>query len=73
MKIITAMVQPFMLNKVVCALEEMEDFPGMTVSEVRGFGRRTGAREEDPCSGGLDEKTRIEIVAPDEAVGASSQ
>lgn len=71
MKIITAMVQPFMLNKVICALEEMKDFPGMTISEVRGFGRRTGAREKEPCqSGEYNEKARIEIVAPDEMVEA---
>ncbi len=39
MKIITAMVQPFMLSKVTSALEEIDDFPGMTVTDVRGFGR----------------------------------
>lgn len=69
MKIITAMVQPFMLGKVICALEEMKEFPGMTISEVRGFGRRTGAREKAPRqTGEYNEKARIEIVALDEMV-----
>jgi len=39
MKIITAMVQPFMLSKITGALEQIDGFPGMTVTEVRGFGR----------------------------------
>lgn len=33
MKMITAMVQPFMLSKVTSALEEIDDFPGITVTE----------------------------------------
>jgi len=28
-----------MLSKVTSALEEIDDFPGMTVTDVRGFGR----------------------------------
>lgn len=39
MKIITAIVQPFMLSKVTHALEEIEGFPGMTIIDARGFGR----------------------------------
>jgi len=39
MKIITAMVQPFMLSKITGALEQIDGFPGMTVTDVRGFGR----------------------------------
>ena len=69
MKIITAMVQPFMLNKVVSALETIEGFPGMTLTEVRGFGRRQSAREEHGMH--LDEfhpKVRIEIVTADRLV-----
>ena len=69
MKIITAMVQRFMLNKIVDALEAMEGFPGMTLSDVRGFGSRRSPREER--SWHLDDfhqKVRIEIVAPDEMV-----
>jgi nitrogen regulatory protein P-II 1 len=68
MKIITAIIQPFMLEKVVEALEGIEDFPGMTVTDVRGFGRRKVTdNESDPLEMFI-EKTRIEIVALDERV-----
>ncbi|EKD47150.1 MAG: hypothetical protein ACD_66C00199G0001 [uncultured bacterium] len=39
MKEIKAIIQPFMLSKVVNALKEIPDMPGVTVSEVKGFGR----------------------------------
>ncbi len=69
MKIITAMVQPHMLNKVTYALEDLKDFPGMTVTNARGFGLRQSSEEErsayyDP----FRPKAHIEIVAPDEMV-----
>ncbi len=69
MKIITAIVQPFMLNKIAYALEDMENFPGMTVTAARGFGRKQSPGEQraaqyDP----FHLKSRIEIVAPDEMV-----
>jgi len=67
MKIITAMLQPFMLSKVVSALEAIDGFPGMTLTDVRGFGGRRSAREEQSMH--LDDfhqKSRIEIVAPDD-------
>lgn len=67
MKIITAMIQPFMLNKVTSALKALADFPGMTVTEARGFGRRRSVREQQlPQIDEFKEKTRIEIVTPDE-------
>ena len=66
MQIITAMIQPFMLEKVVEALEVIEGFPGMTVTDVRGFGRRTESTETSPTLDFFIEKTRIEIVARDE-------
>lgn len=69
MKMITAMVQPFMLNKVTDALEGMENFPGMTVMEARGFGRRLSTQEQRaPHYDPFHPKARIEIVAPDELV-----
>lgn len=39
MKEIKAVIQPFMLAKVIDALKEIPDMPGVTVSEVKGFGR----------------------------------
>ena len=69
MKIITAMVQPHMLNKVTYALEDLSDFPGMTVVEARGFGRKEGPAERSaPHYDPFRRKVRIEIVAPDEMV-----
>lgn len=67
MKIITAMIQPFMLNKVTSALRGLADFSGMTVTEARGFGRRRSLQEQYALH--IDEvknKTRLEIVTPDE-------
>ena len=67
MKIITAMLQPFMLSKVVSALEAIDGFPGMTLTDVSGFGRRRSAREEQSMH--LDDfhqKSRIEIVTPND-------
>lgn len=69
MKIIIAMVQPFMLNKVVSALETIAGFPGMTLSGVRGFGRRQSAHEEHSMHiDEFHEKVRLEIVTADELV-----
>ena len=69
MKIITAMVQPFMLNKVAYALEDLENFPGMTVTDARGFGRKQSPGEQRAAQyNPFHPKSRIEIVAPDEMV-----
>lgn len=71
MKIITAVVQPFMLGKVTGALEAVEDFPGMTVTDARGFGREKGEHVRGAPHRVIEDfveyvkKSRIEIVAPD--------
>ena len=44
MKLITAMIKPFKLDDVREALSEME-VHGITVSEVKGFGRQKGHTE----------------------------
>jgi nitrogen regulatory protein P-II 1 len=67
MKVITAMIQPFMLNKVTSALETIEGFPGMVVSDAHGFRRKRDLRERRATR--IDEvkgKVFIEIVTPDE-------
>lgn len=73
MQMIMAVVQPHMLTKVTHVLEQIAGFPGMTVTDVRGFGRekhldhaRPHRREEDLVE--YVTKTRIEIVAHDEMV-----
>lgn len=74
MKIITAIVQPFMLSKVTHALEEIEGFPGMTITDARGFGREKSAHDKGAPHRVIEDfveyvkKTRIEIVAHDEIV-----
>lgn len=74
MKIITAMVQPFMLSKVTGALEEIEGFPGMTVTDARGFGREKGIHKQGAPHNIREDfveyikKARIEIVARDAMV-----
>ena len=74
MKMITAMVQPFMLSKVTGALEEIEGFPGMTVTDARGFGREKSAHRAGAPHRVVEDfveyvkKARIEIVARDEMV-----
>ena len=69
MKMIIAIIQPFMLNKLTSELEMINDFPGMTVSDVRGFGRRVDSQgkqltELQPYHA----KTRVEIAVREEMV-----
>ena len=67
MKLITAIVRPVVLDRLVVGLEEIEDFPGLTVTEASGFGQRIreGVRDTiDPFRA----NKRVEIVAPDEMV-----
>jgi nitrogen regulatory protein PII len=69
MKMITAMIQPFMVTKVTDSLEEIEGFPGITISEARGFGRHKNRNSENTVTySDYREKIRLEIVAPDEMV-----
>ena len=56
-----------MLSRLTAELEDIENFPGLTVADVRGFGRRVdrhGNRftELQPYK----PKTRVEIVVRDE-------
>jgi len=39
MKEIKAIIRPFKLDDVVTALHKIEELPGLTVSEIKGFGR----------------------------------
>jgi len=61
------MIQPFMLNKVTSALEDIGSFPGMTVTEARRFRRRGNLLERrEPQFGEFKEKLCVEIITPDE-------
>jgi nitrogen regulatory protein P-II 1 len=64
MKEIKAFIQPFLLGKVTKALEEIPEFPGMSVSDVKGFGR--GKMERKVRIVEFVPKVKIEIIAKDE-------
>lgn len=70
MKLITAVVKPFKLDDVKSALREA-GVVGMTVTEVRGFGRQGGHTETyRGAEYQIDfvPKTKIEIVVDDDQV-----
>jgi nitrogen regulatory protein P-II 1 len=63
-----AIIQPFQLNQVIEALQRIEGLPGVTVSEVRGFGKARAANAEDKMVEGTIEyarKAKLEIVIPE--------
>lgn len=71
MKEIKAIIQPFLVSKVVDALKEFEGLPGVTVSEVKGFGKgRARFATDKIVEDGIDyaKKTKLEIVVPDQLV-----
>ena len=70
MKEITAIIKPFKLDEVREALAEV-GVTGMTVTEVKGFGRQKGHTELYRGAEYVVDflpKVKIEIVVPDDAV-----
>ena len=70
MKRIEAIIKPFKLDEVKAALSAVA-VQGMTVSEVRGFGRQKGHKEVYRGAEYVVElvpKIKIEIVVPDQTV-----
>ena len=65
MKLIVAIVKPFKLEEVKTALSEA-GIEGMTVSEVKGFGRQKGHTE---VYRGSEYTVEIEVAVPDAVVG----
>lgn len=69
MREIKAIIQPFMLEKVLSALSAIEDLPGLTVSQVAGWGKSKAADTEErviEAGHAFARKTQLEIVVPDE-------
>jgi nitrogen regulatory protein P-II 1 len=72
MKKIEAIIQPFKLAAVKDALQQL-DVQGMTITEVKGFGRQKGIRE---VYRGMEyqvdfiPKVKIEIITADDKVDA---
>jgi nitrogen regulatory protein P-II 1 len=67
MKLVTAIVKPFVLEDVKRALEQLGVL-GMTVSEVQGYGRQKGHTEVyrgAEYSVDFVPKVRVEVVADD--------
>ena len=72
MKLIVAFIQPHALTRVEHALLHLPDFPGLSVSEVRGFGQGK-VRQIHTAREALTEftgKVRLEIAALDEQAEA---
>ena len=71
MKKVEAIIKPFKLDEVKDALSEV-GVQGMTVTEVKGFGRTGGKREVYRGSAYVVDfvpKVKIEVVVPDSLVG----
>ncbi len=70
MKLITAIIKPFKLDDVRAALSEI-GVSGITVTEVKGFGRQRGHTElyrGAECVVDFVPKTRIEVAVKNEIV-----
>lgn len=76
MKEIKAIIQPFKLSEVVTALKNIEGLPGITVSEVKGFGRTRGENARDFEVSDFVEyvkKVKLELVITDDMTEAVVQ
>ena len=72
MKKVEAIIKPFKLDEVKDALSEI-GVQGMTVTEVKGFGRTGGKREVYRGSAYVVDfvpKVKVEVVVPDKLVSA---
>ena len=68
MKEIKAIIQPFLLDRVLLALEQRLDLPGVTISPVAGWGRTRGRNAAVPTAmegRTFAQKLRLEIVVHD--------
>ena len=73
MKKIEAVIRHFKLEEVKDALSQI-GIQGMTVTEVRGFGRQKGKKEQHrgaECSVDFLPKVKMEVVVPDEQFKAA--
>jgi len=71
MKEVKAIIQLFKLSAVTRALQEISGFPGMTVSDCRGFGKEKGKEGTHRVIEDLIDyipKVKIEIMLNDEMV-----
>jgi len=70
MKSVEAIIKPFKLDEVKDALAEI-DVQGMTITEVKGFGRTGGKKEIHRGSAYVVDfvpKVKLEVIVPDQLV-----
>ena len=75
MKLIIAIIKPFKLEEVKEALSEI-GIEGMTVTEVKGFGRQKGQTEiyrGSEYTVDFLPKVKLEIVVPDDVVSKTAE
>jgi len=71
MKEIKAIIRPFKLTQVITELKKIQGLPGVTVSQIKGFGK---SRAQDAQEKIVDEmieyaeKVKIEVVVKDDMV-----
>ena len=62
---IKAIIRPDRLHRVIDALRQIPDLPGITVSTVTGFGRRRVDAAGGAMEFGEVTMTKLEVVLPD--------
>ena len=72
MQEIKAIIQPFMLSKVIEVLRATPELPGITISHVRGYGGTHGMDANADLLEASD-KVKLEIVVPDSMVKKVTQ
>jgi nitrogen regulatory protein P-II 1 len=71
MKEIKAIIRPFKLLEVTEALQKIERLPGVTVSEIKGFGKGRAKNAQDKTVYEMVElvpRVKLEVVVTDEMV-----
>lgn len=71
MKEIKAIIRPFKLLEVTEALQSIENLPGVTVSEIKGFGKGRAKNSKDKVvyeMVDLIPRIKLEVVIPDDMV-----
>lgn len=69
MKEIKAIIRPFRLLDVIDELQKIEGLPGVTVSEIKGFGKSRARNAKDKVTYELVEfipRIKLEVVVIDE-------
>ena len=63
---VKSIIRPERVASVIQALHEIPRVPGITVSVVRGFGKRTPATSDDAPQYGETEMAKLETVVPED-------